>query len=89
MRDDPFFGGSPTLSGAGTTAVSEQDLTKKPACNPECIWDEDKICSGTDDLIFYEGNYCTQNTVGSIHTVKWNGDFNNGPCVILFLKQIS
>ena len=51
--------------------------------------DKDKTCWGGDDLLFYEGNYCTQNTVGSIPTENWNGDYNNGQCVILFLKQIS
>ena len=52
------------------------------------LGDKDKTCWGTDDLLFYEGRYCTQNTVGSIPTWTWNGDYNNGLCVILFLKQI-
>jgi len=42
------------------------------------IGDKDKTCWDGDDLLFYEGNYCTQNTVGSIPTRKWTGDYNEG-----------
>lgn len=48
------------------------------------LGDKDKTCWDEDDLLFYEGNYCTQNTVGSIPTWEWNGDYNNG----LNIKQL-
>ena len=53
------------------------------------LGDKDKTCSDSDDLLFFEGNGVTQNTVGSIPTWEWNGDYNYARCVILFLKQIS
>ena len=53
------------------------------------IGDKDKTCGGTDDLLFYEGTYCTKKTVGSIPTMAWNTDYNNCLYVILFLKPIS
>lgn len=51
------------------------------------LGDKDKTCWGTDDLLFYEGNYCTQNTVGSIPTRTWIKGHNNALYVILFLNQ--
>merc|ERR1719203_1922054 len=78
---DPTMRG---FSGAGTININIDgnklidDIASWIGSAYSWLGDKDKTCWGTDDLLFYEGRYCTQNTVGSIPTWTWNGDYNNG-----------
>merc|ERR1712212_606495 len=81
----------PTMRGAGAGALAAVASTVAINFNIDVnsaikdiagflsntFGDVDKVCWDSDDLLFYEGNYCTQNTVGSIPTWNWNGDYNN------------